>query len=152
MAAALVAKGSGDTDPRTSGGRGGLKGQCLGSALTPWGPLQPPERSPRRPPSFSFPSQLATRLNSQYLPTFMFPRQEGSAPGGPARLPNLSHSHGNRGEQGPVGASRVFLFNDRKCRLCVGRLPRALEENCPQTLSDTRGVPGRPSVPSGRRW
>lgn len=39
MAAALVAKGSGDTDPRTLEvrlelGRGGLKGQCLGSTLT----------------------------------------------------------------------------------------------------------------------
>lgn len=44
MAAALVAKGSGDTDPRTlevrlelGGGGGGLKGQHLGSTLTPLG-------------------------------------------------------------------------------------------------------------------
>lgn len=55
MAVTLVAKGSRDRDPRVlevrrgTGMGGFLKNQSLGSTFRlQWGPLQPPELSPRR--------------------------------------------------------------------------------------------------------
>lgn len=145
MAAALVAKGSGDSDPRTLEVRlelgGGPEGPMRGLHSDPSGHLCSPQSSLRGGlPASPSPSQLAMRLNSQYLPSFMFPRQEGGAHGGQAGLPNLVHSHGNRGKRASGGLSEVFLSNDRECRgpgLLMGRLPQGLGEEVPPRPSAT---------------